>query len=142
MRKPAALRAHLVGAIPALQRDADRLLLFVDAGSVSGTFVPGGSFRYAYTLNVIATDMSGDPDRLMFHLMEWVRAEQPDLMSNPSRREEVRFEVDVLANDKYDLSIKLPVSEVVIVSIDPDGQTAFGNPLEPEPAAEWLAVSG
>ena len=35
MIKPASLRAHLVAALPDLARDADRLLVFIDAGSWS-----------------------------------------------------------------------------------------------------------
>lgn len=142
MRKPAALRAHLVAAVPELARDPDRLLVFVDAGSVPATFATGKSFQYSYTLNVIVTDMAEDPDRLMFHLSEWIRAEQPELMANPARREEIRFEVDVLANDKFDLSLKLPVTERVIVTLADDGQPQFANPPEPQIPADWIPTGG
>lgn len=142
MRKPAALRAHLVAAVPELARDPDRLLVFVDAGSVPATFAAGKSFQYSYTLNVIVTDMAEDPDRLMFHLSEWIRAEQPELMANPARREEIRFEVDVLANDKFDLSLKLPVTERVIVTLADDGQPQFANPSEPQIPTDWIPTGG
>lgn len=141
MRKPDSLRTHLLAALPELQRDADRLLLFVDSGSVAGTFAPGGSFRYDYTLNLIGTDMAGDPDPVIYHLMQWVRREQPELLGNPARRQDIRFEVDVLANDKYDLSIKLPINEVVIVATD-DGAPTFTNPPEDPPPWDWTAADG
>ncbi|MCT8273353.1 phage tail protein [Xanthomonas translucens] len=142
MRKPAALRAHLVAAMPELARDADRLLIFVDAGSMPTTFAPGLSFQYSYTLNLIVTDMADDPDHLMFHASEWIRAEQPELMANPARREEMRFEVDVLANDKFDLSLKLPVTERVIVTKRDDGSVQFDNPPEPQIPADWIPSGG
>ncbi|TWR01367.1 phage tail protein, partial [Xanthomonas vasicola] len=49
MIKPASLRAHLVAALPDLARDADRLLVFIDAGSLVSTYQPGLSFEYQYT---------------------------------------------------------------------------------------------
>ncbi|MCF5922874.1 phage tail protein, partial [Xanthomonas perforans] len=55
MIKPASLRAHLVAALPDLARDADRLLVFIDAGSLVSTVQPGLSFEYQYTLNLILT---------------------------------------------------------------------------------------
>ena len=142
MRKPAALRAHLVAAMPDLARDADRLLVFVDAGSVVSTFAPGASFQYSYTLNLIVTDMAEDPDRLFFHLAEWIRAEQPELMANPARRDEIRFEVDVVANDKSDVSIKLPVTERVIVTRDAQGALQFANPPEPRIGIDGMPAIG
>lgn len=142
MRKPAALRAHLVAAMPDLARDADRLLVFVDAGSLVSTFAPGAAFQYSYTLNLIITDMAEDPDRIFFHLSEWIRAEQPELMANPVRRDEIRFEVDVLANDKSDVSIKLPVTERVIATRDAEGKVQFDNPPEPQIPADWIPTGG
>jgi len=142
VRKPAGLRAHLMAAMPELARDAERLLVFVDAGSLVSTFAPGPAFQYSYTLNLVITDMAEDPDRLMFHLTEWIRAEQPELMANAARREEVRFEVDVLANDKFDVSIKLPATERVIVARDADGQLQFTNPPEPQIPADWDPSGG
>jgi hypothetical protein len=142
MRKPAALRAHLVTAMPDLARDADRLLVFVDAGSIVSTFAPGASFQYSYTLNLILTDMAEDPDRLFFHLAEWIRAEQPELMANAARRDEIRFEVDVLANDKSDVSIKLPVTERVTIARDAEGNVQLGNPPEPQVPADWIPTGG
>ena len=71
MIKPASLRAHLVAALPDLARDADRLLVFIDAGSLVSTFQPGLSFEYQYTLNLILTDYAGHPDSVMLPLLGW-----------------------------------------------------------------------
>lgn len=69
MIKPASLRAHLVAVLPDLARDADRLLVFIDAGSLVSTFQPALSFEYKYTLNLILTDYAGHPDSVMLPLL-------------------------------------------------------------------------
>lgn len=43
--KPARLRTHLVAALPEMDREADRLLVFIDAGSLTSTFQKGLSFE-------------------------------------------------------------------------------------------------
>lgn len=137
MRKPADLRAHLVAALPELKRDAERLLLFVDGGALLSTAAPGRSFEYRYTLNVIATDMASDPDLLMAALVAWLHLNEPALEANPAYREQVRFEVDVLANDKFDVSIKVPLSERVVVTRGDDGSISVTNPPEQDLAHAW-----
>ena len=47
MNKPESLRAHLVAAVPELKRNPDRLLTFVDNGSMRSTAAPGLSFEYS-----------------------------------------------------------------------------------------------
>ena len=54
-------------------------------------------------------------------LLSWLRTNQPELLGNPDRREDIRFEADVLAGNKIDLSIKLPLTERVGVHQDGDG---------------------
>lgn len=131
MIKPAALRAALTAALPDLARDPDRLLVFIDAGSVVSTHAEGRSFEYRYTLNLIITDFTGDPDAVMIPLLDWVREHQPELMANWTNHERITFEVDVLANDAVDLSIALPLTERVGVHADADGTTAEHYPEPP-----------
>lgn len=131
MIKPAALRAALTAALPDLARDPDRLLVFIDAGSVVSTHAEGRSFEYRYTLNLIITDFTGDPDAVMIPLLDWVREHQPELMANWNNHERITFEVDVLANDAVDLSIALPLTERVGVHADADGTTAEHYPEPP-----------
>lgn len=140
MRKPASLRDHLVARLPELHRDPERLLVFVDQGSLVSTFVPGTSFEYRYTLNLIATDYAADPDTLIAFLLQWVRDNQPELLANRDRHGEITFEVDVLANDKVDLSIKLPLTERTLVTLRDDGGVDTVNPVEPKVAEEWMPI--
>ncbi|MBB5882967.1 hypothetical protein GGR60_002882 [Xanthomonas arboricola] len=138
MIKPASLRAHLVAALPELARDADRLLVFIDAGSLVSTFQPGLSFEYQYTLNLILTDYAGHPDSVMLPLLEWVQTNQSELLSNPARRGEIAFEADILASDAVDLSIKLPLTERVVVTAKDGGGYDIAH--APEPVIDpWMS---
>ncbi|CAG2095851.1 phage tail protein [Xanthomonas euroxanthea] len=139
MIKPASLRAHLVAALPDLARDADRLLVFIDAGSLVSTFQPGLSFEYQYTLNLILTDYAGHPDSVMLPLLEWVQVNQSELLSNPARLGEIAFEADILANDAVDLSIKLPLTERVVVTAKDGGGYHMTHAPEPVIDATWMS---
>ena len=113
MFKPAALRAFLTAANPELARDPDRLVVFIDEGSLQATFAPGLSFEYAYTLNLIFTDYAGHPDAVMVPLLIWIRQHQSELLENADNRGKIQFEADLLANDAVDMSIKIPLTERV-----------------------------
>lgn len=140
MIKPASLRAALVAALPALATDPDKLLVFIDQGSIASTFVAGASFEYSYVLNVILADYAGDTDLVMVPLLMWVRVNQSDLMDNPDRRADgITFEADILDNAKCDLSIKLRLTERVVVKPIGDGQLEITHPEEPQPDAKLTA---
>lgn len=113
MYKPASLRNFLTTANPELGRDPDRLLVFIDEGQLLSTLAPGLSFEYAYTLHLVLTDYAGHPDAVMAPLLVWLRQHQPDLLANPDARGKITFEADLLANDKVDLSIRVPLTERV-----------------------------
>lgn len=134
MIKPQSLRDLLASALPDLARDPDRLLIFIDRGSVVSTLAPGRSFEYRYTLNLIITDYAGHPDAVMVPLLDWIRVNQPELLANDKRRGEIAFEVDVLANDKVDMDIKLPLTERVGVHAGADGALTIEH--YPEPVIE------
>ena len=143
MNKPESLRAHLVAAVPELKRNPDRLLTFVDNGSMRSTAAPGLSFEYSYTLNIILTDFAGHPDAVAIPLFAWVLINQRELMENQEKgRDAIKFEADILDNSKVDLSITLPLTERVIVKRMPDGTLHVDHPQEPQlephfPAGHW-----
>jgi len=122
MIKPAKLRAALVTACPPLAANPDKLLVFADAGIIAATGGPSPSFEYRYQLNLILLDFSGEPDRIFVALIEWVKAYQPDLVTNRDLRNTgISFEVDILNDSTSDLAIKLQLTESVIVSVDASG---------------------
>lgn len=122
MKKPDSLRKYLLDAIPELRRDPDRILIFVDDGAVRSTLANGLSFEYAYTLTMILTDYAGDLAAVSIPLLDWVRMNQSNLMANLENvKSGIKFEAEILANDKVDLAIQLPLTERVIVKQTSEG---------------------
>lgn len=132
MNKPESLRAHLLASVPELKKNPDRLLVFIDNGTMRSTAAFGLSFEYSYTLNLIFTDYAGHPDTIAIPLFAWILVNQRELMENVDRsKTAVAFEADVLDNSKVDLSIKLPLTERVIVKRQDDGNLVVNHPPEP-----------
>lgn len=133
MNKPNSLRAHLLAAVPELHKNPDRLLVFIDNGTIRSTAAHGLSFEYSYTLNVILTDFSGHPDAVAIPLLAWVMVNQHELLANQEKgKTAIAFEADVLDNSKVDLSIKLPLTERVIVKKQATGALDVTHPAEPQ----------
>lgn len=131
MRKPSELRALLEKSVPELKRNPDRLLVFIDGGVIRSTAVRGLSFQYAYTLNLIVTDFSGDEDAIVVPLIAWLRTNQPDLFLNQKSQEDgIVFEADIINSKAIDLSIKVKLTESVRVDIA----------AKPNKPGDWLAT--
>lgn len=141
MKKPDSLRAALVAALPELARDPERFLVFIDQGSLHATYVPGLSFECTYTLNIILTDFAADPLIVWVALLAWLSANQPELLDNvDQRRDGIAFEADLLDHAKCDLSIKIKLSESVVVKRSEDGRLDI-EPIS-EPASEVSLPAG
>ena len=121
MKKPSSLLAHLLAAIPALEHNPERLLIFVENGHVAATYAPNLSYQYQYQLELVVTDFAGGPEQVMVPLLQWLVRNQPELLANPANRGQIAFEVDVLAGDVVDLALKLSLSEGVIITPLDDG---------------------
>ena len=132
MYKPESRRALMTAVNPELARDPDRLVVFIDEGSMVSTFAEGLSFEYRYTLNLVFTDYAGHPDAIMVPLLTWIKVHQSELLANPSNRERIAFEADLLSNDAVDLSIKIPLTERVGVHPRPGGGHNVEHYTEPQ----------
>lgn len=147
MLKPNHLREHLTAANPFLRTNPDRMQVFADTGRVVATGAYSLSFEYQYTLNIIVTDFSGHSDAIIVPLLDWLRLHQPELMTNPDRRQNgVRFDVEFLNQQTIDLSIELDLTERVIVQRDDHGKLNAEHvgeppdpslPLQPEAFELW-----
>lgn len=143
MNKPSALRTHLLAAVPELHKNPDRLLVFIDNGTIRSTAASGLSFEYSYTLNIILTDYAGHPDAVAIPLLAWLLVNQPELLTNLEKgKTAIAFEADVLDNSKVDLSLKLPLTERVIVKKQDDGSLQVSHPNEPELFEETFTLDG
>ena len=139
MNKPDSLRAHLLATIAELKHNPDRMLIFIDNGKVRCTAAASLSFEYSFDLQIILTDYAGHPDSVMLPLLGWLSVNQSELLENLDRSAEgIKFEADVLDNSKVDLSIRLPLTERVVVGQDADGNTTVKHPGEPLRVANYL----
>ena len=130
MYKPDSLKAHLLAANPDLRQNPEKMLVFADQGNVVATGTGSLSFEYRYTLNLLLIDYSGDPDAIIVPLLAWVTMHQNDLLNNPElRKTGIGFEVDFNNHETIDLSIKLDLTERVIVKRD-GGRLTIRHPPE------------
>lgn len=142
MNKPESLRAHLLAAIAELKHNPERLIIFIDNGKVRCTAAASLSFEYVYDLQIILTDYAGHPDAVMLPLLGWLRVNQSELLANLTKSAEgIKFEVDVLANDKVDMAITLPLTERVVVRRQENGTYDLSHPAEPQ-YTEQIAIEG
>lgn len=140
MNKPQSLRSALTKAVKYVADNPDRLHLFVDNGSLVATSAASMSWEYRYTLNVVVTDFTGDQNLLMAPVLFWLQSNQLDALQNSDAREKLfSFEVDILGNDRCDISMNLKLTERVIACIV-DGKTSVEAVAEPETPEEFWTV--
>jgi hypothetical protein len=136
--KPPSLRAHLGAANPDLRRDPENFLVFGDEGHVVAVGTGSLSFEYRYKLNVIITDYPGDADAIMVPLLAWIAVHQPDLLGNQElRKTGFSFEIDFNNHETVDLSIKLDLTERVVVKRGAAGRLDVLHLAEPLPTPEY-----
>ena len=123
MKKPQSLRNFIAGAIPELQIDPQRLKMFVESGNIVARSGETLSFEYRFTVRLIVLDYAGSLDLFAIPMLAWLNTYQPDLLQNKDKAAKgLRFDVEVLANDKVDLVIEVDLTEAVIVKEDKDEQ--------------------
>ncbi|WP_148716690.1 phage tail protein [Chitinolyticbacter meiyuanensis] len=133
MLKPNSLRATLLASVPGLSVDPDRLQIFLDEGRIIATGTRSHSFEYAYTLNAIVTEYAGHADAIVVPVLQWLRLNQPDLLDNPDkRRDGFTFEADLLSHGGVDLSLKIQLTERVVVREGTDGSLIAEHCEEPQ----------
>jgi len=140
MNKPQSLRSALNKSVQYVADNPDRLHLFVDSGQLVATSATSLSWEYRYTLNVVITDFTGDQNLLMAPVLLWLQENQSDALQNSEARERLfSFEVDILANDRCDISMDLKLTERVIATVE-DGKAHIEAVPEPDAPEEFWAV--
>lgn len=75
----------------------------------------------------------------MLPLLGWLSVHQSELLENVSKTEDgIQFEADILDNSKVDMSLRLPLTERVVIGRDDQGNTTIRHPGEPQRAADLL----
>lgn len=138
MNKIAKLRSYLLEKVVGLNQNPDRLLIFVDDGKPCS---PGDSlsFEYDFTANVVITEFGGHADEVMVPIIAWYKKYQPDITVETG----VSFIADILNHSTVDLSLKLKLTERVIVTTDSSGNvTNIHHCDEPPPSLASFPWSG
>ncbi|MDN7131779.1 phage tail protein [Halomonas sp. MC140] len=114
MKKLHLLRAHLINAVPALANDPERLLTFVEEGSIEFRRGPNLTHEYQFTAQLVLTDFSADLDTLMVPLLHWLAEYQPDADPN----EAVSFEAEILSHKSVDVALRVKLTERVLAKVE------------------------
>lgn len=116
MKKLHLLRTHLISAVPTLARDPERLLTFVEEGSIEFRRGPNLTHEYQFTAQLVLTDFAADLDTIMVPLLQWLAEYQPD--ADPS--DAVSFEAEVLSHKSVDVALRVKLTERVLAKVDCD----------------------
>lgn len=130
MKKPDSLRAALVAANPALARDPQNLILWIDQGSIASPMTSAYGFAYRYRLNVLVLGFAGHQATIAIAILHWLRRHQPDLLQ-PGKNA-IDFEADYLDNKSVDLQLTLTLTEQVVANQRDDGGFNMEFIEEPE----------
>lgn len=148
MDKPNQIREVLTNALPFLNRNPDRLQVYIDQGNLAATTVKGNlSFEYQYKCIVLVTDYADHSDTIMVPLLAWVYRNQHELMANQDKRKNgITFRAELLNNNTADIEITLDLTERVKVTHTPDGMQVEHLPepdINPYADFEWeLFIQG
>jgi|TARA_A100001518_G_scaffold3608_1_gene4022 hypothetical protein len=136
MKKLHSLRAYLVERIPDLKRNPDRMLTFIEDGSIE--FYRGAhlSHEYRVPVRIVLTDHSGELDTVIIPLLQWLSRYQPDI--NP--QEAITFQAELLSNKAWDLAIDVTLTERVVALVDCDAGTIHVDHRQPEYAIDPCAA--
>lgn len=145
MLKPASLRRAIETALPDIAANPDRLILYIDQGSIEHRAGASLSFEYRYRLNVILTDYAGHASAAVVPMLAWLRTNQPEIALNPELGERaLAFEAEILTHNTTDLAFQLLLTERVIVTEDTTtgAITAqhVGEPSLDERDIDWALV--
>lgn len=138
MNKPDLLRERLTCTIEFFEQNPDCLQLFYDNGKIWATGAESLSYQYLYELEITITDFPHHPDVLFVPIVEFVREQQPELLNNAEKQQNITFIAEPNNHRTFDLQIKLPLTERVIVKQEGESyQVTHAD--EPQPT-EWQPI--
>lgn len=129
MDKLNSLKQHLIDRVPGLKNNPDGLHIFADEGGIKADLESTLSFAYEWQTTIICEDFNGHPDELFVPLLVWIQKNQRDI-----KRDDIRFLLDPLDNERSDIRITFPTDQRVIVNNDDNGYNT-SHPAEPFP--DW-----
>jgi len=140
MKKLTDLRNHILNNVPDLKKNPDKLLTFIEDGSIEYWQGPNLSHSYTIPARIIVTDYTGDIDFLIVPILSWLSYREPGI--DPQNA--ISFEAEILNNESWDLSVTVNITERVIVKTVPEGldvqHVLPDPPLEMNDDAEWQII--
>ncbi|SUB59070.1 P2 phage tail completion protein R (GpR) [Phocoenobacter uteri] len=138
MFKPDRLRKLLTKRIKYFRQNPDTLQLFYANGHIKSTGATSLSWQYHYDLEIIVTEFPDSPDLIFLAIQEFIKVEQSELLHNTAQQDSIKFEIDPNNNETFDISISIPLSERVIVSVK-DSAYQITHAEEPKPI-DWIEM--
>lgn len=131
MKKPETLRAAIAATVPDLAENPERLIMWIDQGSVASPMTAAFHFAYSYRLNILLLGYAGQQPPIDIAILYWLRVNQPDLLQ--PGKDAFSFEVDFNDNNSVDREIQLQLTEQVHAVQRPDGGFDMRFIAEPDP---------
>lgn len=117
MNKLQDLRAWLTHRVPALARNPDQLLTFIDEGRIRFHAGSTLSHQYSMPVQVVVTDWRDSADDILLPILEWLRVREPGF--DPDNT--LSFDAEIIDKQTLDLSLRIQITERVIVTDSDDG---------------------
>lgn len=135
MKKPDSLRAKLTAAFPdEFARDPNRLAMWIEKGNVRcHASADNLNFSVEYTLSVSIAGWRLPSALIWVTLIDWLRIQQPDLLTPGKSATAIPFEADIISNEEVDIGFDIALSEPVRVVRREDGGFDMTIVSEPDP---------
>ena len=131
MRKIDTLRAAILDALPELNRDPDRLRMWIEKGSGQATSTQSQGLAFAFQLNVLVVELASDIAVLGLAVVRWMRVNQPDLLVPGATGFD--FDADILDNGTADVHLQLQLDQAVSATPLAGGKFKLEYRGEPDP---------
>lgn len=131
LSKVDSLRAMVVKVLPHLARDPDRLLIYIEGGSVRARDTGSLSFEIINRIKLVVLELAEDKALLFVALVQWARVNAPHLLVPNAVL--ATFDADILDNKTADFEIDIEVSDRVMVEQREDGGVDMRYLAEPDP---------
>lgn len=132
MLKINTLRAAIEKANTWCRANPEAWTVFVEEGGIETTGETP-SFMYRYSLVLFVMNYAGSIDDFTLPLMAWLWFNQPDLLLNPDKNQQIKFTTLINNDDTADLMFELPVRQRVLVQLDENGVPCAEHLPEPRP---------
>ncbi|EFD0624782.1 phage tail protein [Escherichia coli] len=130
------------------QANPEKFTIFVESGNIETTGETP-SFVYRYQMVMFVMDYAGELDDLTLPLLAWLSENQPQLLLNPERNQDIKFSAVINDDDSADLLFTLPLHEVwrhtvnrVILDATHQNRIIAELVIPPETGGFWIREIG